>query len=448
MEPVNDYTFFPCEHPRLVFNKYLQRSVMVSCGYCSACQSRKLSKYIPLILNESSSHKFTYFFTLTYNDEHLPFIDPITYRPQRHVSQFFELCRQSSDYIDFVGRRLPVISTPDVQKFIKRFRKLVKAFSSDSVRYFVCGDYGGTLFRPHYHGLFFFDDPAVAKGVNDLLVQAWSLGGQSLGFVEIVPAYGNGQYVAAYTRSASHRPVIYEHVEFAPKPLFSQSFGHYPFDFRTCKSIVSESRVSSVVYDIQTSRYRQIPLPSSLSSRLFPVIPTFGSLSHCERLAVYRLFSECVGLERPDRIDFLYNHLQVSSFFSDYIYIGFELTDFQVIDKFDRIYYTVLRLLRQSSLYGISVPDYDTCIDRYLFNLFNFKMSNQCYFCELLLSHGYTDEQVSTLIDSSTEDFLLHTPRNLHPDFFRKQDLKLRSLTKSKLNHAYLESHSDYKQFH
>lgn len=420
---------------------------MVSCGYCSACRSRKLSKYIPLITNESACHKYTYFVTLTYTDDFLPVIDLNKFLPKKYEI-FAQYVRDCKSYCEFVNYQLPVICKKDVQKFLKRLRKLVAKNFGCSIRYFFNGDYGSTSFRPHFHGLFFFDDSRLASVFPSCVSSAWSINGHSMGFTDAQVSFGNGQYVAAYTSSCVNRPIIYDYCEFSPQPFFSKNFGYYLFTFSRCQEIISKSSISVNIYDNSTFRYRQVPLPASLSARLFPTIPSFRSLNRSERFSIYRIFSEQIGGTRNDRILNLFCKFYCDSFFRDYITLNNpQLTYKQICDKLDRIYYVVDRLILNCAVYHFSLFDYDAFIERYLFNKFNLNMSKQCHFQELLLQNGYINEDVNLLTDSLSEQFLLNTPRQLHPDFFRLCDAKLRSLTKSKINHSYLESHSSYKQF-
>lgn len=69
---------------------------------------------------EIMSSKSVFMFVLTYDDEHLP----LDYR----------------------------VHKSDVQKFLKRFRKLHEC------RYFIAAEYGSKTGRPHYHGIMFFNE--------------------------------------------------------------------------------------------------------------------------------------------------------------------------------------------------------------------------------------------------------------------------------------------------
>ncbi|AXH74283.1 MAG: replication initiator protein [Microviridae sp.] len=80
------------------------------------------------IMHEASLHEENCFITLTYDDAHIP-------------------ARGSLDYSDF-------------RAFLRRYRREV-----GRVRYFVCGEYGGQLGRPHYHaGIFGYAFRGDRKG--------------------------------------------------------------------------------------------------------------------------------------------------------------------------------------------------------------------------------------------------------------------------------------------
>lgn len=70
-------------------------------------------------LHEAKMHKYNAFITLTYDDAHLPKDGSLCYR--------------------------------DFQLFMKRLRKCIRV----PVRFFMCGEYGETTNRPHYHVLLF-----------------------------------------------------------------------------------------------------------------------------------------------------------------------------------------------------------------------------------------------------------------------------------------------------
>ena len=74
-------------------------------------------------LHEASLYDNNCFITLTFNDEYV----------------------------------MPSLDKSIFQKFMKRLRRM---FPDARIRYFMCGEYGDKLSRPHYHAcLFGFDFP-------------------------------------------------------------------------------------------------------------------------------------------------------------------------------------------------------------------------------------------------------------------------------------------------
>lgn len=111
-----------CLHPRSLCvpdpddaSGYKYMAIEVGCGHCLACGMKYTNEWSTRIILEASAHEHSYFVTLTYDDDHLP--DDRKLRKR------------------------------DVQLFIKRLRKMYP----EQVRYYVCGEYGGQTFRPHYH---------------------------------------------------------------------------------------------------------------------------------------------------------------------------------------------------------------------------------------------------------------------------------------------------------
>lgn len=91
------------------------------CGVCPSCKLQKARQWSHRCVAESMLHKHNYFVTLTYNDKTLP-----------------------------AGGFAPSLRKSDLQKFWKRLRSEGFVF-----RYFACGEYGSTTFRPHYHAIIF-----------------------------------------------------------------------------------------------------------------------------------------------------------------------------------------------------------------------------------------------------------------------------------------------------
>lgn len=95
-------------------------AVRLPCGRCIGCRIEKSREWALRCIHEASLHELNCFVTLTYDDEQLP--------------------------------PLGSLVKADHQKFLKRLRK---RFPAQNIRYFLCGEYGEALQRPHYHALLF-----------------------------------------------------------------------------------------------------------------------------------------------------------------------------------------------------------------------------------------------------------------------------------------------------
>lgn len=126
-----------CLHPTCVHGR------LFPCGKCPACQQNKRQSLSNRFLLESAfCGGPTYFATITYSDENLPI-----YNGQ------------------------PCFNKKEIQKFIKRFRKLVPQF-----KYFLTCEYGEQTARPHYHMLLFFSQPIEQIVVSKAFEKEWKNG--------------------------------------------------------------------------------------------------------------------------------------------------------------------------------------------------------------------------------------------------------------------------------
>lgn len=90
------------------------------CKQCLPCINMKRYHWVKKCILERQCWKYTYFVTLTYNDDNLP---------NQLVSN-------------------------DVSKFFKYLRFLIKPYK---LRYLCAGEYGSKTERPHYHAIIFTD---------------------------------------------------------------------------------------------------------------------------------------------------------------------------------------------------------------------------------------------------------------------------------------------------
>lgn len=117
----------------------IERALSLPCSQCVGCRLDRASTWALRCVHESKMYQENCFITLTYNDANVP----------------HDMSLHHSDW----------------QKFMKRFKERVR-YSGDKrrIRFYMCGEYGEQLGRPHFHACIFnYDFPdKVYKRVNDL----------------------------------------------------------------------------------------------------------------------------------------------------------------------------------------------------------------------------------------------------------------------------------------
>lgn len=170
----------PCYHPLKAIKSSSGVTVLNSdaklfnlqlpCGQCVGCRLERSRQWAVRCTHEASQHEHNCFITLTYDDQHLPHDGSLNHR--------------------------------HFQLFMKRLRK---HFSNTDIRYYMCGEYGGKLGRPHYHAilfgcnfadysLWFKSDAGSSLYRSKTLESLWTFGFSSIGAV----TFESAAYVARY----------------------------------------------------------------------------------------------------------------------------------------------------------------------------------------------------------------------------------------------------------
>lgn len=146
----------------------IYRALELPCGQCIGCRLERSRQWAMRCIHEASLHKQNCFITLTYDSENLPTHGQLVYR--------------------------------HFQLFLKRLRKMTHPAK---VRFFMAGEYGEQLGRPHFHSILFgYDFPdkqLIKRGDNALYTSStlealWPYGFSSIGAV----TFESCAYVARY----------------------------------------------------------------------------------------------------------------------------------------------------------------------------------------------------------------------------------------------------------
>jgi len=157
------------------------RKITFSCGRCIGCRIRRQQDWALRIILESKLHRYNCFLTLTYDEDHYPRYGSLNYRHW--------------------------------QLFAKKLRKKIGPF-----RFFVAGEYGAKLSRPHYHACLFgahFPDMEKCNSLrskhdlftSNIIGDSWGRGFHSFGELTMASA----RYAATYCIKKISGPLAEDH---------------------------------------------------------------------------------------------------------------------------------------------------------------------------------------------------------------------------------------------
>lgn len=157
------------------------KPVLLPCGKCIGCRLAHSREWAIRCEHEAKMHESNRFVTLTYDKYSLP--------------------------------RNGTLVKKDVQLFIKNLRKEF----GDGIKYFISGEYGSKLQRPHYHLILFgvdFGDEKKFKKVDgyqyntsDSCLKLWKKGHILVGDVN----FASAAYVSRYCTKKIYGDLAYDH---------------------------------------------------------------------------------------------------------------------------------------------------------------------------------------------------------------------------------------------
>ena len=126
-----------CESPQRVYNKYSNEFLYVGCRKCSSCLNKRSIQWIERIEKECKLHRYSVFFTLTYDNDHLPYYS-LTFNDDKCKYELtsnrvcdsgkvlFERFNDVSVPVThFDGKVIPYPCREDIKLFFKRFRSRI-----------------------------------------------------------------------------------------------------------------------------------------------------------------------------------------------------------------------------------------------------------------------------------------------------------------------------------
>ncbi len=300
---------FTCEHPKVITTRDNRRMV-VSCGKCRSCLIQRMRSKSLVCAEQEKLSRYTFFVTLTYDRYNVPKMYPVYLKDTAVNRQYVELYDEetgelvSSCYYPHSkvkqimsrcdDKKLHYSRYSDLQKFVKRLRRRVSTnnkYNNEKIKYYSVSEYGPRTFRPHFHVLFYFDNPELAQDFGVLVHKAWSLG-----YTYTTLSHGGvSSYVASYVNSLVFVPEIFKGHATRAKSSHSSLLA-LPIcqdQFKADVKNVSPKLVRPVERTKDGVRTTNAPW-RSFKSYLFPKCFRYAYKSFYERVATYGLLSTII----------------------------------------------------------------------------------------------------------------------------------------------------------
>lgn len=340
-----------CFHPLRVWNAVSHSFEFHNCGKCPYCLSLKATELATRCFNECKQHKYSIFFTLTYDNEHIPYIvcrGKWFYLENRtvhsvdgesvpivHVDQFDipanKVIETSDGPVDIPA--FSVIHLPDIQRFQKRLRiNITRQFNhydkkkqkelydlrqkGIAVRIFINPEYGPTTFRAHYHGCLWTDSKEVANALLDpyrgtkyendrkywhgLIYKSWAMCDPARCDAQFVSGSAPN-YVAQYVAGSDSLPTVLRQKPFRPKPLGSKNplIGSYKVNDEELADTFYNGTVEFARWNDEAKEYSPALLSYTTLSRFFAKCEAYDLQDDFDQLRLYEKYDVLKPVRRP-----------------------------------------------------------------------------------------------------------------------------------------------------
>lgn len=372
-----------CLNPRVIFNSYSYEHMTVPCGHCSACKSLLVNTWKNRLYLEANAHRYVYFLTLTYTDDHLPKLDVNVLYDDANLDNevVSSVLSDSCDYLGLLGStQVPCVNVRDTQLFFKRLRYYISQDSKvyeKTLRYFLVAEYGPTTFRPHYHCLLFFDDAEISYILPEIVYKSWQFANSSpkREFAKrnrLCRVCGDAvQYVAGYLNCHSELPAVLTLGVFRPFHTCSKRppIGLFHLTKDTIfRFLAGHADVFTLKKSVDSASTFSFHVWSGFEGRYVPRCRHFSALSSVDRRAIYML-SSLYGKETS--FAEFYSRL-CSDWFSSYPVIlllrsifGDECETPKFLESVRRAWYLSKRVSYYAKWFGFTVQEYVDFIEAY-----------------------------------------------------------------------------------
>lgn len=229
----------------------------------------------------------------------------------------FHAAFQSND-----GTPIGILYYKDVQDFFKRLRinlirneeykSIYSREREDKISYFVCGEYGETYHRPHWHVIMYVPEfeNELLSAWSEVIAKSWVFAENWLTKKNVDFAVAAASYAASYVNMSIDVPLFFQkNTDFKPMWHYSHGFGcdydAFSFDSLFDKIQRKDLRYTEIsVRKDGRSRTVTAVIPAYVRHRYFPPFKGFFNLNYEEINELIAIPFRCLEQKFKDKLGY------------------------------------------------------------------------------------------------------------------------------------------------
>lgn len=247
-----------------------------------------------------------------------------------------------SPSIDECRNEVLVLNPYDQNLFFKRLRKLIAEKYDEKICYYLVSEYGGRTYRPHWHGILFFNSDELTSSICELVSKSWSYG-----LTDCSLSRGSAAgYVASYINSFVDLPDFFNrHKEIKPRSYHSKGL--------SVNSLFRQSSDISEIQEVAISCFDGFSIP--INGEYVTVKP-----SRSYERTIFPRISDPVFKNPYGFADLFFGAFTASNRLirDGYISIDENLSVWAISNRYARFYYDVKSGCRTASRYDSMIFSY------------------------------------------------------------------------------------------
>lgn len=250
---------------------------LIPCGKCDLCLDSNRQELEKRAMFEAASNPYMYFFTLTYDNDHLP-SDGLRIKD---MQDFFKRFRINIERASKDGIKINYFTArhdKSIYKNKSNYQRVIKLKKNYFFRSFYVGEYGSDetkTRRAHYHGVLFFKEPVSDSdllNLIDIFVYSWP-NARIFDFQSCDKPFACAKYITKYLTKLSKQNVpLGKNPTFWQGPTKDGGLGAYKlFENQSLLDAILNSTNGCVFLSIGSSVCR-VGIPRFIIDKLFPTL--------------------------------------------------------------------------------------------------------------------------------------------------------------------------------